>query len=318
MSSNEIAYQQGTDHLTNRNFQQAMEAFQTSNLPQSRWNHSLVSLLLKDYSKWPDIDYLCSGSGFSGSFTLYDPPLPLWDGKPTNQRVVLLADQGAGDCVIFLRYLTQVKKIVPNVAVKAIKELHRLINLYDVPAIESVENCDTCYPLMLLPRYFQWDSAPTTYLFPPQSPQIAEVVNAFNEPVKIGLCWSGNPYHPTNKQRSVPLELFNDFPKMFNLQFGQHVPQLHNINMLMNDFLDTAQIINEMDVVITVSTSISVISAAMGKPTWVMLDDLPFWLWGLTETTPWFPSVKMYRQDKMGDWLSVVQRVKSDLLNNSY
>jgi ADP-heptose:LPS heptosyltransferase len=88
--------------------------------------------------------------------------------------------------------------------------------------------------------------------------------------------------------------------------------------MMMNDFLDTAQIISEMDLIITVSTSISVIAAAMGKPTWVLLDDLPFWLWGLQENTPWFHNVKLYRQQQTGDWTTVVKQVQADLLNNSY
>lgn len=312
----EDVYKQGTECLSRREFPQAIEWFEQSTLPQSRWNASLVSLLLQDYSKWPDIDCLCSSS-FSGSFNLYEAPLPLWDGRPTNRQVLLLADQGAGDCVIFLRFVAMVKRIAPNVIVKAIKELHRLISLCNVPVVDEVVG-DLCCPMMLLPRYFQWNEAPTQYLYPPRSEEIAEVVQAFNEPKKIGLCWSGNPYHPNNIQRSVPLELFKDFPPLFNLQFGHHVPTLHNVNMMMNDFLDTAQIISEMDLVITVSTSISVLSAAMGKPTWVLLDDLPFWLWGLNEKTPWFPQVKMYRQQKTGDWNTVVQRVHADLLNNSY
>lgn len=316
MSSQDF-YKQGAEHLSNREFHKALEAFQQSDLPQSRWNASLVSLLLKDYSQWPDIDCLCSASGFSGSFSPYEPPLPLWNGQPTDKQVVLLADQGAGDCVIFLRYLDQVKQVVPHVKIKAVKELHSLISLFNVPVIDNVKDCDLCYPLMLLPRYFPWKAMDEAYLHVPRSEAIAEVINAFNEPVKVGLCWSGNPHHPTNKQRSVPLELFNDFPPLFNLQFGQHT-HLHNVNMMMNDFLATAQIIKEMDIVITVSTSISIIAAAMGKPTWVLLDDLPFWMWGLTEETPWFPKVKMYRQEKTGDWLTVVQRVKTDLLNNSY
>lgn len=322
MMTPQIFYTLGTAQFAEHRFEEACESFrQARELPEGRWNYSLTSLLLKDYDKWPDIDCLCSASEFNGGFKLYEPPLPLWDGLPTDKKVVLLADQGAGDCIIFLRFVEQVKKIVPNVAIKAIKELHSLISLFNVPVVEKVDGFELCYPLMLLPRYFAWYSAPTTYLDPPRSQEISELIEAFAETHKIGICWSGNPHHPTNQDRSVPVEMFKNMAGVnctfFNLQYGQHSEMFHNVNMMMQDFLDTAQIIKEMDLIITVSTSVSVIAAAMGKPTWVLLDSKPFWLWGLTQTTPWFPSVRMYRQPFCGEWRSPINNVHADLLNKT-
>ena len=94
-------------------------------------------------------------------------------------------------------------------------------------------------------------------------------------------------------------------------------PHILNFAGHLNDFLDTAALIDNLDLVISVDTSVAHLSAALGKETWVLLSHVPDWRWLLDrEDSPWYPSMKLYRQTSIGNWNSVLDRVKSDLSSN--
>ncbi len=309
-------YRKGNDALRQGKFEQALAHFAKSSDPAARWNACLVRLLLGDYSSWPDESTLCPGQGFDGTYKKPYYPLPLWDAQPTDKRVLLLADQGAGDTLLFYRFIEQAKALAPNLVIHTnnnqLKPLLKELNVCDV--CNEFNDCSVCLPLMLLPERLKVrEIAGGSYLSVGRRPEYTEMVAALAPSPRIGVCWSGNPSHPTNERRSVPKELLYGVGK-FSLQAGDYDTHFVNLGPLMGDFLATAQLIQEMDVVVTVSTSVSVLAPAMGVKTLVLLDTLPFWMWGLDSRTPWFAEARLFRQGREGDWSGVIEAVRSHLL----
>jgi hypothetical protein len=143
---------------------------------------------------------------------------------------------------------------------------------------------------------------------------------------RVGIAWSGNPSHSNDHNRSIELANFmslmpNDF-EFISLQINikdrdLDVVQLNQIKHFggdIADFTDTATLCDLVDVVISVDTSVAHLSASMQKPTWVLLPFSPDWRWLLDrEDSPWYPSVKLYRQNSLGDWKTVLKRISTDL-----
>jgi len=144
---------------------------------------------------------------------------------------------------------------------------------------------------------------------------------------RVGLAWSGNPHHKNDHNRSLLLEdLLPFLPNQFeyiSLQIEvREVDKLtldlnpHILSFVshLNDFLDTAALINNLDLVISVDTSVAHLSGALGKKTLVLLPDIPDWRWLLArEDSPWYPTMQLYRQLETDDWNSVLVKLKLDL-----
>ncbi|MDJ1180521.1 tetratricopeptide repeat protein [Roseofilum sp. BLCC_M91] len=143
---------------------------------------------------------------------------------------------------------------------------------------------------------------------------------------KVGLAWGGNPNHGNDRQRSCKfadllplLELEGiDF---YSLQKGDRAQELAGVENITNldptiqDFADTATLIDQLDLIITVDTSLVHLAGAMGKPTWLLLSFVPDWRWMLDrEDSPWYPTVRLFRQPTRGDWHSVITAVKTTLI----
>jgi hypothetical protein len=145
---------------------------------------------------------------------------------------------------------------------------------------------------------------------------------------KIGLAWSGNPLHISDRHRSIGLgQLMQGLPRGFeyiSLQTEvretdapilESTPHLSAFGTELYDFSDTAALCECMDLVISVDTSIAHLSGALGKPTWVLLAATPDWRWLCDRSdSPWYPLVKLYRQDVRRTWPGVLERVSADLL----
>jgi hypothetical protein len=145
---------------------------------------------------------------------------------------------------------------------------------------------------------------------------------------RVGLVWAGNPGHSNDSGRSMSLDLFAPLAEadveFHTLQKGAAAAQAiyppegmtvidHTLEIC--DFEDTAALIANLDLVITVDTSVAHLAGAMGKPVWVLITFMPDWRWLRTRTdSPWYPSVRLYRQQKDADWGEVVARVKDDLI----
>jgi hypothetical protein len=138
---------------------------------------------------------------------------------------------------------------------------------------------------------------------------------------KIGVAFSGNPSHPGDRRRSIPPDLAIKLPKIPGWSFvnlhhgastgGVGLPDLTN---WMTDYAETAALIENLDLVITVDTSVAHLAGALGKPVWVMLPHAPDWRWLLGRLdSPWYRSVRLFRQPAAGDWNSVISEVMREV-----
>ena len=143
------------------------------------------------------------------------------------------------------------------------------------------------------------------------------------EDFKVGISWAGNPNQANDKERSVDFNKFETLKipgvKLFSLQKGRASEELEdneivNLDMYIDDFADTASIIDKLDLIISVDTSIVHLAGAMNKPVWVLLSHPFDWRWLLDrKDSPWYPSMTLFRQPKKGDWNSVFESVKKEL-----
>jgi ADP-heptose:LPS heptosyltransferase len=184
--------------------------------------------------------------------------------------------------------------------------------------------------LMSLPRVFNTkeDSIPHNI---PYLKSNRELVKKFKnqmnaENFKVGIVWAGNPNQENDKNRSTTFKRFkilSEIPNvvLFSLQKEEASNQLNDnkiINMEkdMKDFNDTAAIIENLDLIISIDTSIAHLAGAMGKPVWVLLSYTPDWRWLLNKKdNSWYPTMKLFRQKKAGDWDSLFKEVADELRN---
>ncbi|MBP0008550.1 MULTISPECIES: tetratricopeptide repeat protein [unclassified Roseofilum] len=143
---------------------------------------------------------------------------------------------------------------------------------------------------------------------------------------KVGLAWGGNPNHGNDRQRSCQFTdllpwLDIEGIDFYSLQKGDRAQELAgvenitNLDPIIQNFADTATLIDELDLIITVDTSLVHLAGAMGKPTWLLLSFVPDWRWMLDrEDSPWYPTVRLFRQPARGDWHSVITAVKTQLV----
>ena len=146
--------------------------------------------------------------------------------------------------------------------------------------------------------------------------------------IKVGLSWAGRPEHKNDRNRSMPLARFAPLAQVpgvrfYSLQKGEAAAQakappagmeLIDWTEELNDFADTAALIANLDLVISVDTAVVHLAGAMGKPVWTLLPFAPDWRWLLDrQDSPWYPTMRLFRQPSIGDWDSVMQRVAGAL-----
>jgi hypothetical protein len=141
---------------------------------------------------------------------------------------------------------------------------------------------------------------------------------------KIGLVWAGNPNHANDYNRSLALSQFSALTSLPDVQFyslqtgisaleASSLP-LHQLTLPLKDFADTAAFITHLDLIITVDTSVAHLAAAMEKPVWILLSYASDWRWLMHGTkSPWYPTVRLFRQSSPGDWSSVFQDLNQAL-----
>lgn len=267
--------------------------------------------------------------------------LQLWQGEPIGDaKLLIYAEQGLGDNLQFVRYAILAKQQGFNVVVVNHKPLEKLLafNLARfgvATAFNGEKIADLVYyvPMMSLPYHFKTRLETIPY---PQGYLEAEAdyFAKFSKKMtackaKIGLVWSGSAKHARNHFRSLSLPMLTS---LFSLDAEFHCLQkelsqadlayaskLDNLFIWaneINDFSDTAGLVAQMDLVISVDTSVAHLSAAMGKKTWIMLTYHPDFRWLLERTdSPWYPDVTLFRQDFNQQWTSVVADLQQQLAN---
>ena len=264
---------------------------------------------------------------------------PQWQGEAVNGRTVLLhAEQGLGDTIQFCRYAALVAARGGRVilqtprpllsALSGVKGVDRLI-----AAGAPLPAFDVHCPLMSLPHIFgtRLATIPAPLAYIPVEEAKRRNWRQFFSPAtgrKIGLVWAGNPQHGNDRNRSLPFAAFAplwNIPgvRWYSLQVGERRADLdaappgviEDLSPYLDDFAETAAAISQLDLVLTVDTSVAHLAGAIGRPTWVMLPFAPDWRWLMgRQDSPWYPSVRLFRQDRRGAWESVIHSIEAALV----
>lgn len=266
-------------------------------------------------------------------------PAPPWAGEPLDGRRILLhAEQGFGDTIQFARYAPLVARAGGRVILDVHPLQFRLLRSLG-PEIQVLVRGpapaphDLHCPLMSLPRAFGTDlasiPAPPAYLSAEADEvarwgrRIAEVDTGTGSGPRIGLVWAGNPNHRNDRNRSITVERLApllDAPglRLFSLQTGDakatRPAALPDLTAGVRDFADSAAILANLDLVIAVDTATIHLAGALGVPAWLLLPYAPDWRWLLDRAdSPWYPSLRLFRQPRPGDWDSVLRAVATEL-----
>ena len=304
--------------------------------PVAYWNKGLALLLAGKL-----------GEGFALYERRWDDSLqdgkrgfaqPLWMGDaPLHGKTILLhAEQGLGDTLQFCRYAPLAAAMGARVVLEVQKPLVDFLqSLQGVAQIvakgEPLPDFDYHCPLLSLPLAFKTEvsSIPQNTGVAGSAAKRAEWSVKLGEKTKprVGLVWSGNAVHKNDHNRSIALStLISGLPDScayFSLQNEvrpadqtvlDRAPWIRHFGAELADFSDTAAVCELMDAVVCVDTSVAHLSAALGRPTWILLPYSVDWRWMLDRSdSPWYPSAKLYRQEKIGDWEEVLHRVQIDL-----
>ncbi len=261
-------------------------------------------------------------------------------GMPMHRKKILVFDeQGLGDSIQFVRFIPKLREAGAEIILECNKHLSKIFS--SITSIDSMIErridkepsieYDYQIPLLSLPRYFNTtiETIPSQvpYLIAEKklSDKMFKIIGGVNH-FKIGIIWGGNPNHTGDNRRSIPLLYFKrllsiENVKLFSLQKGTPLKQAEEINFpllilneYLNDFADTAATIENLDLVITIDTSVAHLAGAMGKPVWLLLPFFPDWRWLLNrKDSPWYPSMKIFRQRQDGNWNSVFDEVVVEL-----
>jgi len=306
--------------------------------PYSHFHMSRVLLLSGNYKQgWKEYEWRWK----TRDYFERDFSQPLWDGSDISGRTILLyTEQGLGDAIQFIRYVPFIVQHGATIVVECQKELLSLFQ--NVEGIEQVISAgeqlplfDVHCPLLSLPLKF----GTTLETIPADIPYIKanplaiqkwkERLADAGQKLKLGLVWAGSPAHKNDRNRSILLDTFAPLAQFHNiifysLQKGNGSEQAKSppkeINFIdytdeLHDFSDTAAFIENLDLVISVDTAVAHLAGALGKPVWTVLPFVPDWRWMLNrEDSPWYPTMRLYRQPSIGDWESVIERVKEGLL----
>lgn len=278
--------------------------------------------------------------------TLTHVPLttPAWQGEAMPGKTLLvITEQGHGDTVNFCRYLSLAAQRVGKVILACPSVLYRLLS-EALPGIEVVSVAeapphDAHVALLGLPRCLGLvreaiGCVPVPYLAanPGLAARWARRLGT-SASLKVGLVWAGNPGHQNDHRRSIGLDRFLSLPwppgvLFFSLQKGDAAADIERVGagrLLIDlaseiaDFADLAAVMNGLDLIITVDSAPAHLAGALGRPVWTLLPYVADWRWSQEKTseTPWYPSMRLYRQEVAGDWDSVLQRVGEDLIGLS-
>lgn len=300
-------------------------------------NLSLLQLLLGNYDQGlKEYEWRMKGDGVNFPKREFKKSLWLGNEDINNKIILLYSEQGLGDSIQFCRYAKKVSVAGAKVILEVDQSLMSLLAQVDgvsqlVCKGDALPPFDFQCPLLSLPlackTTLEVIPSPWSYLVSDKAKVLlwAEKLGVKTKP-RIGLVWGGNANHKNDHNRSIPLSFLLELPHDYQyislqkeigdadqekLRFFSDI--LHVGNEL-HDFTDTAALCELMDIVISVDTSVAHVAGAMGKPVWILLPFDPDWRWLLDRSdSPWYPSATLFRQEKVGEWSGVIQRVSCEL-----
>lgn len=306
---------------------------------EAAWNLAVTLLTRGNYTEgWPAYEHRWALPYLAKTKREY--PCPLWTGQQAieGRTVLVYAEQGFGDTLQFARYIPVLARAGAAVHFHVQPALLRLLQQLEgaasvAPLGDTAPPSDYHIPLLSLPAAFGTTQEsiphPAGYLRAPP-----DTVAKWTDKVsvlpgrKIGIAWSGNRSHNNDHNRSIPLAVFQRLFEVENSSFvvlqKDQAPvddpmlasfaNVHDHRAAITDFADTAAIITHLDLVIAVDTSVAHLSAALGKPTWVLLPFNADWRWMRNRTdSPWYTAARLFRQPTLGDWESVIRLLQQTL-----
>ena len=306
-------------------------------LVEAQWNRALLLLLLGDYERgWRAYEWRWRVDGMRP--LLRNLQRPMWIGRESlaGKTILLHAEQGVGDTLQFSRYVPLIARQARQVVLEVAPPLRTLLaeNFPDVEVIArgaDLPHFDVHCALGTLP--FTCGTT-LTNIPPPARIRVAgDKVSQWEErlgtpsAMRVGVAWAGNPQHVSDHRRSIGFERFAPLlaePIEFHILQKElradaeairgSFPNVHLWTKEIAGFDDTAALIGELDLVVTIDSAVAHLAASMGKPTWILLADVPDFRWLLERPdSPWYPAVRLFRQPRRGDWESVLADVRRQL-----
>jgi tetratricopeptide (TPR) repeat protein len=306
--------------------------------PMTEWHLALLKMLLGDFE--------AGWAGREARWTIPDPApypkfsQPMWLGQESIQgkTVLIHVDEGLGDTIQFVRYVPMVAGRGARIILAVERPLVPLLS-----GLSGVSQClafsdelpafDMHCPIGTLPMVFgtRLDSIPaeTSYLPVPDKARIQAWDQRLgpHDRLRIGLVWSGNPNHRNDHNRSTSLRALSrlldvdaTFVSLQKEPRSDDKAELDKTDIIdwtaeFKDLADTAALVKCLDLVITVDTSVAHLAAALGCPTWILLPWTPDYRWLLgRDDSPWYPTVRLFRQSETRDYASVIDRLRLELL----
>lgn len=307
---------------------------------EAHHNRSATLLLTGNFAEgFPEYEWRFR----SRDFPPYHLRWKAWDGTSLAGRtIVLCAEQGLGDTLQFVRYAPLMQARGARVIVECSPALHPVmartehVDGWCSPADPPLE-ADCCVPLLSVPFRMQTvlETIPAKIPYVFADPQL---VAAWRQKLqewdgfKVGIIWQGNPQCPGDRNRSISLAHYAPLAevpgvRLVNLQKGAGLEQLRDfsepwsvvdfgdeVDTSTGAFMDTAAIMKNLDLVITSDTATAHLAGALGVNVWVALQMIPDWRWLLErEDSPWYPTMRLFRQTRLGDWPGVFERIARSL-----
>ncbi len=308
----------------------------------AHYNRGIVLLMRGEFEEgWREYKWRFRSKEIARHIGYRYGEIPSWDGSPLDgKKILVVTEQGMGDHMQFLRYMPLLKQSGGRVVFECRAELMRLFEGYesiddlweeDSSDISDIKP-DVCVQLLSLPLIFGTTLnniiADAPYLTVDPAAKAKWNSRFDHDLFKVGLVWSGNPSHKNDHNRSCRLSDFAPLASVPGVAFyslqkggmggnGLKPPagmQIEDLGKDLDDFYDTAGVIENLDLVISVDTAVVHLAGAMGKPVWTLLPFVPDWRWMLDrDDTPWYPTMRLFRQPGHKDWESMMKDVVSKL-----
>jgi len=261
------------------------------------------------------------------------PGVRLWTGDApiADARLLIVAEQGFGDAIQFCRYVPMLEECGAKVIFQVRRPLVRLMRSVSLKAAvieegKTVPPCDYVCPIVSLPFAMRTTlssiprSTPYLSVDPESKRKWAERLGPSTR-LRVGLCWSGNAAQDNDRNRSIPIESLSPLLKLpveFHVIQRETPADRARLSLFSNtrthpleDFADTAALIDSMDLVISVYSAPAHLAGALGKPLWILLAYMAYWRWLLDRSdSPWYPSARLIRQPSYQDWDPVIEQVR--------
>ncbi len=320
---------QAREHLHALRVHDALDVFRRAEAQQAdpdlcaagRWH---CHMLLGEFEDaWKESDAIHSRAN--------PDPNRFWDGKPiAGNRILVRCLHGLGDTLQFIRYVPLLRTMAPSVTIEAQPALKALLaqsSLADtvITWSEQEPEWDQQIEVMELPRMFRTrcDEVPNNTPYIRVDPSVEQPIPPSRGLPRVGIVWQSSSFNPA---RSIPIEQIATIFSSPNIAFYalQPGPEHHNVRPWTDRILDlhgcldsiekTAAIVSQLDLVITVDTMMAHLAGAMAVPVWTLLPYECDWRWMLNrEDSPWYPTMRLFRQPEPGNWSPVVQRVFGEL-----